>query len=85
MYMYKAEQDGTISKIETLTTDEVARLIADHESFIVGAQESIKSFTEAKRAEIAEHQAELDILTPVKAQADTVLDAIAVDIAIIDP
>lgn len=75
--MYTAQPDGTITKTDTLTTGAVAQIIADHQAFIAGKQESIKSFTETANAEIAAHQAELDILMPVKAQADTVLDAIA--------
>lgn len=78
--MYTTNQDGTIDKVETLSADEVGRLIADHQAFIAGKLESIKSFTETANAEIAAHQAELDILTLVKAQADTVLDAIAAPI-----
>ena len=73
--MYTTQPDGSITKSEILTKDEAAQLLLDHQAAIDGAKASIASYTAQKEAEITEHQAIIDSLTPAVDQAVSIVAA----------
>lgn len=84
---YKNNEDGTVSKVETLTVEEITQQIAEHQAIIDGAQASKQSYMEAKDEQMRGHQAAINVLRPALVSAEATIDAlIALDAEVtLDP
>lgn len=74
MAEYKSNDDGSISKVETLTAEEAQSLIDGYQASIDGARASIAAYTTTKQAEIDVAQAQIDLLAPVVQAAQDAIE-----------
>lgn len=80
---YLVQPDGSITEsvTTTLTADDIAQLIEADNVAIHNLQVDIdreQQSLDGKKAQIAEYQAHIDLLTPVKIDADKAVAALAV-------